>query len=92
MFMCHSLLIFWLLFNYSFSICSFSSQRLRHTFQEFNRSSSSSTLSKDNLKAGASSLAVELTDAQVDALFRKFDTDADGQISYSEFVRMLAIQ
>lgn len=68
------------------------SQRLRHTFQEFNRSSSSSTLSKDNLKAGAASLAVELTDAQVDALFRKFDTDADGQISYSEFVRMLAIQ
>ena len=65
------------------------SQRLRHTFQEWNKSQSS-TLSKEAFKAGLQSLHVECNDDQIDALYRRFDADLDGQLTYSEFVRMLA--
>jgi hypothetical protein len=41
-------------------------------------------------QAGAQSLKVPLTQEQADALYAKFDADGDGEISYSELVRMLA--
>lgn len=66
------------------------SQRLRHSFQSFNKNSQSATLSKANFVEGARSLKVNLSDEQADALFARFDGDGDGQISYSEFVRLLA--
>jgi hypothetical protein len=107
------------------------SQRLRHTFQEWLKSSSNATLPKANfvvsrvytihacisplrslvprvslltppsiscrscrlfscLQSGARALKVDLSDAQADALFARFDVDGDGEITYSEFVRMLA--
>ena len=41
-------------------------------------------------QAGVRSLKVELSDAQADALFARFDSDGDDEISYSEWVRLLA--
>jgi Ca2+-binding EF-hand superfamily protein len=63
-------------------------QRLRHTFQQFNKSTSA-TLSKENLAAGLKSLNVLVPPRQLDLWFKKFDTDYDDQITYSEFVRLM---
>lgn len=66
------------------------SQRLRHTFQEWNKSSQNATLAKENFVAGARALKVDLSDEQATALYARFDGDGDDAITYSEFVRMLA--
>jgi len=67
------------------------SQRLRYTFQEWNKSSQSATLSKENFLAGARSLNVNLSEADATRLFERFDADGDDSLSYSEFVRLLAV-
>jgi len=65
------------------------SQRLRHTFQEFTHGLSP-TLSKDNFSEGIKGLGLSVEQPQIDALYQRFDTDMDGAITYSEFVRMLS--
>jgi hypothetical protein len=67
------------------------SQRLRHTFQEWNKSSNAAALPKENFLAGARALNVPLTDEQANQLYERFDADGDDALSYSEFVRMLAV-
>lgn len=64
--------------------------RLRHTFQEFNLDQSGSTLSKKDLQIGLANLKVQVPDAEMDAIYARFDKDGDGSLTYSEFVRLLA--
>jgi Ca2+-binding EF-hand superfamily protein len=66
------------------------SARLRHTYQQFNKNASG-TLSKTNFVSGLKSLSLpfDIPDSQVDLWFRKFDSDLDGEITYTEFVRMM---
>jgi len=67
------------------------SQRLRHTFNEWNAgATNTSILSKSNFMSGAQALGIPMTSAQVEAIYNRFDGDYDGAISYSEFVRLLA--
>jgi len=63
------------------------SQRLRHTFQEWNKSSSA-TLSRENFVAGAKSLQVDLSEQEVDQIFARFDADGDQELSYAEWVKI----
>lgn len=66
------------------------SQRLKHTFTEFNKSNNT-TLSKSNFIDGCNNqLKIKLTDQQATAIYARFDVDHDDAINYSEFVRMLS--
>jgi len=44
-------------------------------------------ISKAELAAVFTSMEAGWTDAEIDAMFTAADTDADGQIQYSEFVK-----
>lgn len=63
--------------------------RVRHTFQEFTNGQGP-TLSKVQFKDGLAALNVKLSDSEVDQIFASYDADEDGEITYSEFVKIIA--
>lgn len=64
--------------------------RVRATFKYLKSTSPGQHLPKDAFQAGLGRLKVKLSDAQVHAIFAKFDKNGTGCLTYSEFVRMLA--
>jgi Ca2+-binding EF-hand superfamily protein len=68
----------------------FSRARVKHTFQVFTKARKKATLPKADFARGMKSYEVDLTDEEVNQLYTAFDRDRDGELSYSEFVRMLS--
>lgn len=62
--------------------------RLRHTWQDFTKFKSKSTLSQEDFACGLQKMGVSLQEKQVALLYKRFNKGNDGQMTYSEFVRL----
>jgi hypothetical protein len=62
--------------------------RMRHTWKDLTKFNSKATLSQDDFAAGLRTMGVSLQARQVEQLYKRFNKSNDGQLTYSEFVRM----
>eukprot|EP01080_Neovahlkampfia_damariscottae_P005191 gene5191-8797_t len=60
----------------------------RETFQYFDKDKSGA-LSKNEFKAACASIGEDIPDNELDSVFKSFDTDGDGKITFSEFIDYL---
>ncbi|XP_063428906.1 calmodulin-like [Mytilus trossulus] len=63
-------------------------EELREAFRVFDKDGNG-FISAAELRHVMTNLGEKLTDGEVDEMIREADTDGDGQVNYSEFVKMM---